>query len=400
MGEVPVRMELVLHSSGQTELVPVGWCWAGGWILPCSAEAAVLALSRAGLAVPVGQGGPPQQRHPGAHPPVGRSPPRPTVVVGTLCELCTGRQSRCPWRRQFCTEDLAAQSLNLFAGVAPPAPRFAPEPPCLTGRQPAQGNGAPALPADRAGSGQCMWPGRAPCCSQAGALLTRWLLLHPAAPSCQGEAREGSSLGAARGCRGLGLGERLALGAGVAFASYGVRRCPARLLHEPACSLPAQHRHGEENLPFPRPPPGLAVSLCVCLSLQKHRGPFLPPERGKVAEGIALFRGRVLVTHLGWALISAISSVEGLELPGAPPGSLPSLGDTFPVNSALIRTSPLADGLCFEETSVRLLLCRGRGWGWGWERSCPRAGGSRGDRGWCQVQPGLQRSCETKVRGH
>lgn len=247
---MPIRMELVLCSSGQRELVPVGWCWAGGWTLLCSAEAVALALSRAGLAVPVGQGGPPQRRrHPGAHPPVGRSPPRLTAVVGTPCELCAGRQSRCPWRRQFCTGDLAAQSLHLFAGVAPPAPRFAPELPCLAGRQPARGDGAPASPAAGLAQLSARGPGRALRCLQAGALLTRWLLLHPAAPSCRGEAREGGSPRAARGCGGLGFGECLALGAGVAFASYGVRRCLARLLREPA-----QHGRSEENLPFPRPP--------------------------------------------------------------------------------------------------------------------------------------------------
>ena len=54
----------------------------------------------------------------------------------------------------------------------------------------------------------------------------------------------------------------------------------------------------------------------------------LSPEREIVAEDIALLRGWVPVTHLGWALISASSSVEGLELPGVLHGSLPSLYDT------------------------------------------------------------------------
>lgn len=53
----------------------------------------------------------------------------------------------------------------------------------------------------------------------------------------------------------------------------------------------------------------------------------LSPERGIVAEDIALLRGWVLVTHLGRALILVSSSVEGLELSGVLHGSLLSLYD-------------------------------------------------------------------------
>lgn len=52
------------------------------------------------------------------------------------------------------------------------------------------------------------------------------------------------------------------------------------------------------------------------------------PERGIVAEDIELLRAWVQVTHLGWVLMSASSSVEGLELSGVLHGSPPSLYDT------------------------------------------------------------------------
>ena len=60
------------------------------------------------------------------------------------------------------------------------------------------------------------------------------------------------------------------------------------------------------------------------------------------------------------------------------------------MNSVLICTSPLADGLCFEETSVLLLLCRG----WGWERSYPRAGGWKGTG----VDVRFSQACKDPVR--
>lgn len=81
-------MELVLCSSGQTELVQAHFSalQAGDWSLRFSAEIAALALSQDSLSVLVGKGGPLQPwRCPGAHPSIGRSQLRLMTVLRMLC---------------------------------------------------------------------------------------------------------------------------------------------------------------------------------------------------------------------------------------------------------------------------------------------------------------------------